>query len=71
MEERDALTADRSRRLKQAEEQEAEGAATNDAVNAQEILQDIEDFEFIEGKKDSIYFQKTFPDPNAQEDDTS
>lgn len=66
-EERVALEADRDRRL-EALETDPEAGVQNDAVMAQEIAADIEDFEFKQGDEDSIYFQKTFVEEPTEEE---
>ena len=62
-EERVALAADRDRRL-EALETDAETAAQNDAIMSQEVMQEIEEYEFKQGAVDSIYFDKKFVEIN-------
>mmetsp|Transcript_16946 Transcript_16946/g.22806 ORF Transcript_16946/g.22806 Transcript_16946/m.22806 type:complete len:99 (+) Transcript_16946:1031-1327(+) len=58
-EERNALAADRDRRL-EALKHEEDGTPQNDANVAAEIAQEIEEYEFKQGAKDSSYFMKQF-----------
>lgn len=57
-----ALQGDRDRKL-EALEVDAETAAQNDAVMAQEIATEVEEYEFKKDASDSIYFEKKFPEP--------
>lgn len=66
-EERVALEADRDRRL-EALEVDPEAGVQNDAVMAQEIAGEIEDFEFKQGDLDSVYFQKIFVEEPTEEE---
>ena len=61
-EERVALAADRDRKL-EALEVDAETAAQNEALMAQDIVTEVEEYEFTKGAKDAIYFDKKFPEP--------
>lgn len=61
-EERSALQADRDRKL-EALEVDAETAAQNDALMAQDIANEVEEYEFKKGAADAIYFDKKFPEP--------
>ena len=54
-EERTALAADRDRRL-EALEQDQETVAQNDTLMMQEVAAEIEEFEYKQGAKDSVYF---------------
>lgn len=61
-EERVALAADRDRKL-EALEIDADTAAQNEALMAQDIVAEVEDYEFKKGAKDAVYFDKKFPEP--------
>lgn len=67
-EERVALAGDRDRRLKALEDVEGEGIGAADATLSQEVLADVEEYEFKEGEPDSEYFQKTFEKEEAEEE---
>lgn len=61
-EERVALASDRDRKL-EALDIDAETAAQNEALMAQDIVAEVDEFEFKKGAKDAIYFDKKFPEP--------
>lgn len=61
-EERVALAGDRDRKL-EALEIDADTAAQNEALMAQDIVAEVEDYEFKKGAKDAVYFDKKFPEP--------